>query len=88
MSVSNCADIHDIEYIWPDSFETMTAAIRAKDEADERLYINLCLHIRRQESWLWLEEMRLHRAGVYFAAVKNLGTESFLSGKTILHPDR
>lgn len=88
LSVSNCSDVHDVEYVFPDTYYSMSAAIRAKQEADERLYQNLCIHIRRQESWLWLEETRLHRAAIYFAAVKNLGDKSFLNGKTILHPDK
>lgn len=82
--VKYSANIHDVEYVFPNIFETRDEALQWKSDADHRFLCNMEIQIRMADSPEWLTELRLHRASVYYDMVKNYGEESFFEGKTIL----
>lgn len=84
MNVTDCSDLHDVEYSVPDVFESIAAARSHFMAANQRFLINLEIRIKERNSWEWLEDARLDRAAKYFKIVSSeKGWESFIAGKTI-----
>jgi len=84
LNITAASDIHDVEYSVPASFESIAAAEKAFDEANLRLYKNICILIDRKGRSGWLYLARMHRAGLYYDMVSSdAGWTSFVAGKTI-----
>lgn len=84
LDITPASDIHDVEYSVPSEFGCISAAEKAFDEANLRLYNNIVTLIDRKGRGGLIYQMRMHRAGLYFDAVSgSAGWKSFVSGKTI-----
>jgi hypothetical protein len=84
LNVTPCSDIHDVEYVVPDTFQTREEAMRWKADADYRYFCNLEIHINRFSQSKWLRDRRLRLARAQYLALRLGGSQSFLEGKTIL----
>lgn len=84
LNITAASDPHDVEFTIPRIFESMAMARKAFDEANDRLYGNICILIDRKGRDGVLYHMRMHRAGLYYDAVSSeAGWTSFISGKII-----
>jgi len=75
LSVKPACVIHDWQYHWGVTLED-------KIDADLNLRDNMVRIIKGQGSVGVLENMRLHRAKIYYEAVKNFGGPAFWHGKS------
>lgn len=84
LNITPASDGHDVDFTIPSVFESLSAAEKAFDEANLRLYKNICILIDRKSRSGWLYLARMHRAGLYYDMVSSdAGWTSFISGKTI-----
>lgn len=84
MDITAASDGHDVDFTIPSVFESLAAAEKYFDEANLRLYKNICILIDRKGRSGWLYLARMHRAGLYYDMVSSsAGWKSFISGKTI-----
>lgn len=81
LNVKPACTIHDWQYCWGRTIED-------KIKADLNLRDNLVRLIKAQNSWGWLENLRLRRAKTYYEAVKNFGGPAFWSGKSSIYEFR
>lgn len=85
LSITSSANIHDVEYWFPDTFNNIEEARKWKEQADHRFLCNMEIQIMMAHSWQWVENARMHRAKIYYNLVRSFGEESFMDGKTILN---
>lgn len=84
LNIRAAANVHDVEYKFPETFQTMAEAIAWKNAADHRFLCNMEIIVRMQGSCKLVERARLHRAMVYFLLVQKYGMASFMDKKTII----
>jgi len=78
LSVKRACEIHDWEYKYGKTLQD-------KINADNNLRDNLVRLIKAQDSWGWLENLRLRRAQTYYEMVKNFGGPSFWKDKSSIY---
>jgi hypothetical protein len=91
LNVTDCSDLHDVDYQVPDRFKTIEDALKCKREADDRYHRNLLTRIREADpEWDGttknagrLTRYRLMGAHIHYKAIRSCGEESFLDGKII-----
>lgn len=82
LPIRAAADIHDVEYTYPDNFYCKKAALKWKVEADKRFKYNIMRLIKKNTKWKWLKKIRYIRAKEYYWILKKFGEESFLANKS------
>lgn len=82
MNITDCTDLHDVDYSYPAAFKDEEEALAYKKAADERLYRNLLIRIEQHGGWF--ENLRKTRALAYFGIVSAAGTDPFLKGKVFV----
>lgn len=84
LNITAASDPHDVEFTIPKVFESLALARKAFDEANLRLYKNICILIDRKGRSGLIYLARMKRAGLYYDMVSSTaGWTSFISGKTI-----
>lgn len=83
LDITPASDIHDVEYYVPDTFPTRAAAIEWKVQADQRFLDNMLALIQAHSANAFMRIVRTRRAVAYYNAVREVGENSFLEGKTI-----
>ena len=83
MNITDCSDLHDVDYSVPNVFATLADARQYRLDADLRFYNNLLIRI--EERGGWFEHARKHRAIVYYNTLRVMGEDSFMDGKQILN---
>jgi len=85
LGITGASDLHDVDYSVPMIFKTESEAFEYKEKADIRFNNNVNILISKDTSWLGkkLINQRIERAELYYWALKNAGTDSFIEGKII-----
>jgi hypothetical protein len=78
LNVRPACSIHDWQYHWGRTIDD-------KIKADLNLRDNLVRLIKAQNSWGFIENLRLRRARSYYEAVKYFGGPAFWSGKSSIY---
>lgn len=82
LSITDCSDIHDVEYSYPKTFLSFTSALDFKACADLRFLYNMKQRINARGGFF--RKVRLERAAKYYYAVCKWGEKPFIKGKSIL----
>jgi len=84
LNITAASDPHDVEFTIPNVFESIAAAEKAFEDANSRLYENICILIDRKGRSGLIYLARMKRAGLYYDMVSSsAGWNSFISGKII-----
>ena len=81
LNVKPACTVHDWQYCWGVTLDD-------KINADLNLRDNLVRLIKAQDSFGFLENLRLRRARTYYEAVKNFGGPSFWKNKSSIYEVR
>ncbi|MCF6174613.1 MAG: hypothetical protein L3J71_02475 [Victivallaceae bacterium] len=85
MNITDCSDVHDVDYTIPSEFPRLIDAINHKRQADFRFFENLTTRITGRGGFF--EDLRHRRASKYYYALSHFARANFLKNKTILNKD-
>lgn len=81
LNIRDVANVHDVSYTLPKTFNTLNEALKYKKEKDQEFLSNLENRIVRRGGMFM--KARLMRAHTYYFVLASLGDDSFLADKII-----